>query len=81
MTHTFPRQDFSGRGIGPSQGPLPDNTQHLLVTDIHGPGGIRNPNSSQRVPSALRLRPHGGCGLHLPSHMYNLVPEVLLASF
>ena len=81
MTHTYTRQDFSGRGIGPSQRPLSDNTQHSLVTDIHGPGGIRTRNSSQRAPAALRLRPRGRCDRHLSSHMYNLVPEELLGFF
>jgi hypothetical protein len=35
------RQDSSGRGIGSSQRPLPDNnTQHSQETSIHAPGGI-----------------------------------------
>jgi hypothetical protein len=34
------RQNVSGWGIGPSQKPLPDNTEHSQQTDIHAPGGI-----------------------------------------
>jgi len=34
-THTHNRQDFSGWGIGPSQRPLPDNTQNSQEIDIH----------------------------------------------
>jgi hypothetical protein len=34
-THTHTRYDSSGRGIGPSQRPLPDNTQPSQQTDIY----------------------------------------------
>jgi hypothetical protein len=47
MTHT--RYDSSGRGIGPSQRPLPDNTQHTQDTDIHAPVGVRTSNPSKRA--------------------------------
>jgi hypothetical protein len=42
------RQDSPGRVIGPSQRPLPNNTQHSNDADIHGPGGIwtGNPRES-----------------------------------
>ena len=59
VTHTHTRWDSSGRGIGPSQRPLPDNTQHLQETDIHAPGGIRTRNPSKRAAADLRLRPLG----------------------
>jgi len=32
-THTLHSLDSSGRGIGPSQRPLPDNTQHSQRAD------------------------------------------------
>jgi hypothetical protein len=43
-TRARSRQD-SVRGIGPSQRPLPDNTQHSQETDIHSCGGDSNPQS------------------------------------
>jgi hypothetical protein len=39
MTHHI-WQDSSGRGIGPSQKPLPDSIQHSQETDILAPDGI-----------------------------------------
>jgi len=45
-THTHIRQDSSGGVIGPSQRPLPDNTQQSQNTDIHVPWGIRTRNPS-----------------------------------
>ena len=53
------RQDSSGRVIGSSQRPLPDNTQHSQQTNIHIPGGIRTHNLSRRAAADLRLRPRG----------------------
>jgi hypothetical protein len=50
------RQDSSGRGIGPLQRPLPDNTQTLYKTNIHAPSGIRNQDPSHRSAADLRLR-------------------------
>jgi len=38
----------------PTQRPLPDNTQHLQQTDIHGPGGIRTHNPSRRTVAGPR---------------------------
>jgi hypothetical protein len=58
------RQDSSGLGIGPLQGPLPDNTQHSQKTDIHVPGGIRIRNPSKRAAAHPRLRSRG----HPPIH-------------
>jgi len=48
-THIHTKYDSSGRGIGPSQRPLLDNTQHSQQTDTHAPGGIRNGNQSKRA--------------------------------
>ena len=45
--------------IGPSQRPLPDNTQHSQETDIHAPGEIRIRNPSKRAAADTRLRPSG----------------------
>jgi len=53
------RYDSSGRVIGSSQRPVPDNTQHSQQTDIHAPGGIRNHDLSWRAAADLRLRPRG----------------------
>jgi hypothetical protein len=49
----------SGRAIGPSQRPLPDNTQHSQETDIHVPGGIRTLNPSKRAAADPHLRQRG----------------------
>ena len=35
--------------LGPTQRPLPDNTQHLQETDIHAVGGIRTYNPSKQA--------------------------------
>jgi hypothetical protein len=43
------RYDSSGRVIGQSQRPLPDNTQHSQETDIHAHGRIRTRNPSKRT--------------------------------
>jgi hypothetical protein len=53
------RYDSSGRGIGPAQRPVPDNTQHSQETDVHVPGGVRTYNTSKRPAAERRLRPHG----------------------
>ena len=50
---------YSGRVIGPSQRPLPDNTQYSKQTDIHALGGIRTHNLSRRAAADLRLRMRG----------------------
>jgi hypothetical protein len=52
------RWDSSGWGIGPSQRPLPDNTN--TVQDKHPfPRGIRTHDPSKRSAADLRLRPRG----------------------
>jgi len=53
------RQDSSGRVIGSSQRPIPDNTQHSQQTNIHAPGGILTHVVSRRAAADLRLRPRG----------------------
>jgi hypothetical protein len=60
MTH-HSRQDSSGWGIGPSQRPLPDNTQYSQETHINAPGGIRTRNPSRQSAANYRLRPFGHC--------------------
>jgi len=45
--------------IGPSQRPLPDNTQHSQETDVHSLGGIRTHNYSKRAAADPQLRPRG----------------------
>jgi hypothetical protein len=49
----------SGRVISPTQGPLPDNTQHLQQTHIHATGGIRTHNPRKQATAAPRLRSRG----------------------
>ena len=50
--------DSSGRGIGPSQSLLPDNTQDSQQIDIHAPSGIRTRNPTKRAAADPRLRPN-----------------------
>jgi hypothetical protein len=68
------RQDSSGRGIGPSQRPLPDNTNTVQETNIHAPGGIRTHNPSKRSASDLCLRSRGRwdrlCSLFCSSNVW-----------
>ena len=45
--------------IGPSQRPLPDNTQHSRQTDRHTPGRIRTRSPSHRAAADPHLRPRG----------------------
>ena len=45
--------------IGPSQSPLPDNTQHSQQTDILAPGGFRTRNPSKRAAGDPHVRPRG----------------------
>jgi hypothetical protein len=56
VTH-HSRQDSSGRRIGPSQTPLPDNTQHSQEADIYAPGGIRTNNHSTLSATGIGNRP------------------------
>jgi hypothetical protein len=58
------RYDSSGRGIGPSQKSLPDNTQHSQETDIPTPGGIWTRNPSKRTAADPSLRPRGHWDRH-----------------
>jgi len=57
-THTLDYYS-SGRGIGPSQRSLPDDTQHSQQTDIHAHNGIRTRSPSKWTaadrPPALAL--------------------------
>ena len=53
------RYNSSGRLIGSSQRPLPDDTQHSQQTDIHAPGEIRPHDLSRRAATDIRLRPRG----------------------
>ena len=47
--------DSSGRRIGPSQGPLPEDTQHSQDTDIHFVSWIRTRHPSKRAAADSRL--------------------------
>ena len=55
LTHTL--QVSAGRGIGPSQKPLPLNTQQSQQTNIHTPRGIRTRHDSERAATDRRHRP------------------------
>jgi hypothetical protein len=62
--------DSSERLNGPSQRPLPDNTQHSQETDIHAPGGIRTCNPSQRAAADPRLTSRRHWHLHQYEYYY-----------
>ena len=76
-THTFTHQNFSGRGIGPSQRPLPDSTHQPQETNTHAPFGIRTRNPSKRAAAAPRIRPRG----HQDRPVYNLHFNTFAASY
>ena len=50
---------FFGRGIGPSQTPVPDDTHHSYEIEILAPSGIRTRNPSKRAAAVLQFRPFG----------------------
>jgi hypothetical protein len=55
-THTHKHtqsEDFSGRGIGPSQRPLPENTQHPKKTHVHTLAGFK-----PEIPASERPETH-----------------------
>jgi len=56
MAHTHTRSGSTGRGIGPSQRPLPDNTQLSQQTDSLATGDIRTRNPGKRAAAVPRLR-------------------------
>jgi hypothetical protein len=60
-THTYIHSvGFLGREIGPSQTPLPDNTQHSQETDIYAPGEFRTRNPDKRAAAdPYTARPPG----------------------
>ena len=72
-THILGRNP-SGLGIGPSQRPLPENTQHSQETDIHAHVGIRTRIPGRRCQIAI---PHIGDGLRMSLHARYL-PSFLL---
>jgi len=51
-TH-YSRYDSSGRVIGLSQRPVPDNTQQSQQTNIQAPGGIRTHDLIRRAATDL----------------------------
>ena len=63
MTHTHTQSETSGRVIGPTQKPLPDNT--TLTTDIQVLGGIRTRNPSHRAVAALERTATGIGSIYL----------------
>ena len=58
ITH-HSRKDSSGRGIGLSRIPLPDDTQLSQETNIYAPSGIRTRNPNKRAVVNSCLRPLG----------------------
>jgi hypothetical protein len=61
---------------GPSQTPLPDNTQHSQETDIHNPGRIRPRNPSKRAVADPHLRTHGTQTHFLKIHFNIILPSM-----
>ena len=60
MTHTqHTRWDSSGRIVGSSQIPVPDETQPSQEIDIHSAGGIRTRNAGKRTLADSRIIPRG----------------------
>jgi hypothetical protein len=47
--------------ISPTQGSLPNNTQHSQEKEVHAHGGIRTCNPSKRAAAEPRLGPRGHC--------------------
>jgi hypothetical protein len=55
-SHTKQTQsDSSGRGIGPSQRPLSDNTQHSQETDVHAQAGFEPAIQASERPQTYAL--------------------------
>jgi len=55
ITHIHTRYDSSRQRTGPSQRPLPENTQNTQQTVIQGPGQDSNPQSQQASGSRPAL--------------------------
>jgi hypothetical protein len=49
----------AGRGISPTQGPIPDVIHDSKEKDIHASSEIRTRNPSKRATADPRLRPRG----------------------
>jgi hypothetical protein len=62
-THIHSWYDSSGRGIGPTQRPLPDNTLNSQARDINAPGEIRTRSPNKRAAQAFG--PYGHWDRHL----------------
>jgi len=63
--------------ISPSQGPLPDNTQHFQETDIHGTVAIRTHNLRKRSAADLRRAATGTGPLYLYTVIFTRDDEFL----
>jgi hypothetical protein len=64
--------------LGPTQRPLPDNTQHSQETDIHALGGIRTHNFNKRVVIEPCLRNMGHCQAYLQEHECIRILNIML---
>ena len=53
------RWKSSGRGIGPSQRTVLENTQQTQDKETSAPGGIRTRDPNKRTAAERRLRPRG----------------------
>jgi hypothetical protein len=73
------RWGSSGWRIGPSQRPLPDNTQHSQETKIHAPGGIRTQDPNKRSVADLRLRPRDHWDRHCVSYQHKCLLRTLIS--
>jgi hypothetical protein len=66
-THKHQVSWTPGRVISPSQGTLPDNTQHSQETDIHASGRIRTHNPRRRAAANSRIKLRGHWDWQFPS--------------
>ena len=73
------RYDSSGRVISSSQRPLPDNTHHSQLTNIHAPVGFEPTMSAGELPQTYALdRTATGTGCR--SNIFVLYSVLLLVS-
>jgi len=63
--------------LSSSQRPLPDNTQHSQLTNIHASDGIRTHDLSRWAAAELRLRPRG----HLDRHLFQCMRLIWIKCF
>ena len=65
--------------IGPSQGPVSDNTQNSQEKDIHDSGGIRTHNPGKRAAADPHIRPRGHW-IIITSYKFIIIDLMLIKS-